>query len=268
MDQDGLADFLRIRREALRPPEVGLATTSTRRTPGLRREEVAALAGISVDRYERLERARAAPPPVDLMSGLARALRLDRAEFDTLCRLAGLPGAAPDRGYVDPGLMCLLDAVSAMPACVLDHELTVVEQNRLSEVLLGRCAGRPGWRSNLVWHWFTDDRMRATGTPEQRTGVGRALVAELRAVAAWRGPDDTAARLADELRTVSVGFARQWATTPAGQFEPVPWSIDHEAAGRLDLSWDLAVSRSTGHRLLMLRPKPATPTAERLGQLR
>jgi transcriptional regulator with XRE-family HTH domain len=268
MDQYGLADFLRTRREATRPSEVGLATSGVRRTPGLRREEVAALAGISVDRYERLERARAAPPSIDLVSGLGRALRLDRAEFDLVCRLAGLTGAEPGRGYVGPGLMGLFDALSAMPAGVLDHELTVVEQNRLSEVLLGRCAGRPGWRSNLVWHWFTDDRVRSMSTPEQRTGVGRALVAELRAVAAWRGPDDRAQRLGDELRTVSDEFARQWTTTPAGRFEPVPWSIDHEPAGRLDLSWDLAVSTSSGHRLLMLRPKPTTATAERLRQLR
>jgi len=268
MDQDGLANFLRIRRKALRPDDVGLASAGLRRTPGLRREEVAALAGISTDRYERLERSRTGPPPADLLAGLARALRLDRAEFETICRLAGLPGAVPARGYVEPGLMCLLDALSAMPACVLDRDLTVVEQNELSEVVLGRCAGLPGWRSNLVWHWFTDERMRSMGTPEQRAAIGRALVAELRALATWQGSEDMPGRLAADLKEVSVEFARQWPTTQVGRFEPVPLSIDHAEAGRLEVYCDMAVGMSSGYRLLMLRPKPGTATADRLQHLR
>ncbi|MFG1604687.1 helix-turn-helix transcriptional regulator [Actinoplanes sp. NPDC049265] len=267
MDQDGLAEFLRVRREALRPADVGLPATGVRRTPGLRREEVAELAGIPVDRYLRLERARAAPPGPDLTAALGRALRLERAEFDTLCRLAGGTGPTPDRGYVEPGLMVLLDALTAVPSAVVDHELTVVVQNPLSEALLGRCVGRAGRRSNLIWHWFTDERMRSMGTPGQLAAVGRGLVAELRTVAAWRGPDGTADRLAGELAAVSDEFARLWATTPVGRFESVPWSIDHPVEGRLEVHADLAVTMWSGHRLLMLRPKLGTGTAGRLRRL-
>jgi transcriptional regulator with XRE-family HTH domain len=268
MDLDGLANFLRIRREAMRPADVGLSDDGPRRTPGLRREEVAALAGISTARYERLERSRTLQPSTDMLAGLARALRLDRDEFDSFCRLAGHSGAVSDPGYLEPGLMFLLDGLSAMPAWILDRELTVVEQNPLSEVVLGRCAGLTGWRSNLVWHWFTSERTRSIGTPGQHTAVSRALVAELRALVAWHGPDDDAGRLAADLTETSQEFARLWTTTPVGRFEPLALTIDHERAGRLDVHCDMAVSMSSGHRVLMLRPKVGTPTGDRLQHLR
>jgi transcriptional regulator with XRE-family HTH domain len=258
MDQDGLANFLRIRRAAMRPADVGLSDDGPRRTPGLRREQVAALAGISTTRYERLERSRTLQPSADMLAGLARALRLDRDEFDSFCRLAGHSGAVPDSGYVEPGLMRLLDGLSAMPALILDKELTVVEQNPLSEVLLGRCAGLTGPRSNVVWHWVTSER----------AAVSRALVAEFRALVAWHGPDDNTSRLAADLASASDEFARLWTTTAVGRFEPLPLTIDHEKAGRLDVHCDMAVSMSSGHRVLMLRPKIGTPTSDRLQRLR
>ncbi|GLY97294.1 helix-turn-helix transcriptional regulator [Actinoplanes sp. NBRC 103695] len=268
MDHDGLANFLRIRREALRPADVGLAVEGRRRTPGLRREEVAALAGISTARYERLERSRTLQPSAEMLGDLARVLRLDREEIDTFFRLAGLAGAVPESGYVEPGLMFLLEALSAMPAWVLDRELTVVEQNQLSKAVLGRCTRRPGRQSNLVWHWFTSEKTRSMGTPEQRAAVGRALVAELRALVAWHGADDTLGRLAADLAAADDEFARLWATTPVGRFEPMSLTIDHGAVGRLELYFDMVVSMSSGHRVLMLRPKLGTPTSERLQDLR
>jgi transcriptional regulator with XRE-family HTH domain len=267
VDHDRLAEFLRTRREALRPADVGMPTGGARRKPSLRREEVAALAGMSPDRYERLERGRAAQPTTDMMADLGRALRLDRAELAEACRLAGLPPPASGGRYVEPGMMLLLDALAGTPACVLDEALTVVAQNSLAEAVLGRCAGLPGWRSNLVWHWFTDERLRARCAPERHTAFGRALAAELRALVAWHGADRPVGRLAADLRTASEQFARQWTAAPIAPFEPVRLSIGHADAGLLELSGELAVSASTGHRLLVLRPLPGTLTVVRLRQL-
>ena len=200
-------------------------------------------------------------PAAELLSGLARALRLDRDEVERLCRLAGRPGAVPDADYVDPGLICLLDALSAVPACVLDEELTVVKQNALSELVLDRCAGRPGHRSNLVWHWFTAEKTRSMGTPGQQSAVRRTLAAGPRTLVAWHGSDSTAGRLAADLAGADHEFARLWTTTSINRFEPIPLTIEHELVGRLDVYCDLAVSLSSGHRVLMLRPKVGTPPA-------
>nr|WP_221383265.1 helix-turn-helix transcriptional regulator [Actinoplanes polyasparticus] len=267
MDQSGLAEFLRRRREATRPEEVGLPVTGRRRTPGLRREEVAMLVGTSAERYERLERARAAQPSAKLLASLGRALRLDRTEFETACRLAARPEAVAQGDYVEPGMMALMGAVSDLPALLLGAELTVIEQNHLSEQILGRCAGQPGRRSNLIWHWFTEERLRRIVERDQLAAVGRTLLSELRAVVAWYGEDDPARGLASELAQVSPEFAQEWSTLGVGRFESMPLTIDHEEVGRLDLSCEMTLSTTSGHRLLYLCPKPGSATTGRLRQL-
>jgi transcriptional regulator with XRE-family HTH domain len=119
IDRPGLAEFLRRRREELSPADVGLPETSRRRTPGLRREEVAVLAGISSDFYARLEQARGSDPSEPVVAALARALRCTPDEKDHLFRLAGAPIPPRQVGrHIDPGLLQLAAHLDDLPTCV------------------------------------------------------------------------------------------------------------------------------------------------------
>jgi transcriptional regulator with XRE-family HTH domain len=129
-----LGEFLRTRRQALRPADVGLAPGGRRRTPGLRREEIALLANVTVDYYERLEQSRAGHPSETLLAGIARALRLSVDERDYLYRLAGYrpPATNAVSSYVEPAMMFLLDALTTVPAHVINDLTTILAQNSLS----------------------------------------------------------------------------------------------------------------------------------------
>jgi transcriptional regulator with XRE-family HTH domain len=132
MGDKALGEFLRHRREQLRPEDVGLAGGGRRRTPGLRREEVAGLAALSPDYYSRLEQGRVRTPSAAALASLARAIRLTGDEQDYLFRLAGQQPPEPRSPltHVDPAMMYLLDALGSTPAQVTDDLLTVIAQNR------------------------------------------------------------------------------------------------------------------------------------------
>ena len=150
MDRAELADFLRRRREQLRPSEVGLDAGPRRRTPGLRREEVAALAGMSADYYVRLEQKRSPRPSAQLLAALARALRLSDDERDHLYVLAGeRPPAGPYAGtHVRPGLLALLDQLEHAPAQILTDLGDLLAQNAMARLLFGgMCSVEPGQRN-------------------------------------------------------------------------------------------------------------------------
>src|SRR3954447_24517726 len=139
MDRPQLAEFLRSRRDRLRPEDVGLPAGLRRRTPGLRREEVATLATMSTDYYTRLEQQRGPQPSIQMLAALARALRLSTDERDSLFRVAG--HSAPDRltasAYVAPALLRVLDRLTDTPALVLSALGEVLVQNELSRALHG-----------------------------------------------------------------------------------------------------------------------------------
>ena len=200
MDRDGLADFLRRRREALRPSDVGLPEGARRRTAGLRREEVAALASMSSDFYTRLEQRRGSRPSPSMVASIARALRLTQDERDHLFRLAGhlAPPRGHRSGHVSPALMRVLDRLDT-PAQVTDDLGTVLRQNPLAEALLGEQAGQ-----NVIERWFTDAAARERWPSEDHDTVSRSYVAHLRAVV--RDDDPEARALVERLRA-SAEFA-------------------------------------------------------------
>jgi len=267
VDRFQFAQFLRTRREALRPGDVGLPPGGLRRTPGLRREEVAALAGIKSDFYERLELGRVMQVAPEVVADLAKALRLHREAFVRLCRLAGFHGAVAGERYVEPGTLALLDALVDVPAWVLDDAMTVVAQNALSSAFHRVSVGQPGWRSNLVWQWFMIDSPKQLVPPHDRAVLSRALVTELRAAAAWRGEGTTPGRLVADLKETSPEFARHWEQAAVTRFEPIRFSCTHRV-GLLELNLEMMVSPATGHRLLLLRPDIGTGTSVRLGRLK
>src|SRR4051812_3701464 len=165
MDRAELAHFLRRSRERLRPDEVGLSAGPRRRTPGLRREEVALLAGMSADYLMRLEQARSPQPSTQLLRALAHALRLDDDERDHLYLLAGHrpPAGRLAGSHVRPGLQILLQQLGTIPAQVMSDLGDVLAQNALAETLFGSvCSPRPHDHDqdhNVVWRWFNDPRL-------------------------------------------------------------------------------------------------------------
>ncbi|NDZ78645.1 helix-turn-helix transcriptional regulator, partial [Streptomyces sp. SID10853] len=202
MQRDQLADFLRLRREAIRPAEAGIPEGPRRRTHGLRREEVAMLAGMSVDYVVRLEQGRSSQPSPQLLGALARALRLSDDERDHLFHLAGHrpPPADGVARLARAGLVRMLGLLGDTPAMVLSDLGEALAQNRASVLLAGDRTGFSGDRRYGVYRWFTDPAARAAGVPEEREHHARRLVADLRAVAGRRSGDPTVTGLVDRLR--------------------------------------------------------------------
>ncbi|MDJ1640318.1 helix-turn-helix transcriptional regulator [Streptomyces pakalii] len=269
MERDQLADFLRRRREAIRPAEVGIAGGPRRRTSGLRREEVAMLAGMSVDYVVRLEQGRSSQPSPQLLTALARALRLTDDERDHLFHLAGHqpPPADAVAGLARAGLVRMLDLLGDTPAMVVSDLGEVLAQNRMSLLLAGDHTGFSGDRRYLVYRWFTDPAVRAAGAPEEHEHQARQLVADLRAAAGRRSGDPVVARLIDRLRAASEEFRRIWAEHEVGVRRADRKTLLHPRVGRLVMDCETLVTPDHGQLLLVLTPADAG-TRERLDLLR
>ncbi|MFE9680892.1 helix-turn-helix transcriptional regulator [Streptomyces sp. NPDC006285] len=263
-DRNTLGEFLRSRRERLRPQDVGLAPGGRRRTPGLRREEVALLATLSSDYYSRLEQGRVKTPSEAALASLARAMRLSSEEQQHLFRLAGQRPPEPHSplAHVDPAMQYLLDVLDSTPAQVCDDLLTVVAQNRAAEVLLGKWAGLPGFESNVTWRWFADPASRALNDPDEHERIGRAYAADLRAGSGRRPRRDAVAHgLVADLLTRSSEFARLWEEHDVAALSSAPKRILHPLVGDLDLQCDVVLSPATGHRLVLFRPRVGSDAA-------
>src|SRR6201996_2323759 len=162
MDRPALADFLRRHRESLQPGDVGLPAGARRRTPGLRREDVAALAAMSTDYYTRLEQQRGPQPSEQMLSSLARALRLTGDERDYLFRIAGhtAPVSVTPPTPVAPALLRVLDRLEDTPALILSSLGETLVQNRMAKALMGDATGYTGHARSEIYRWFTDPEQR------------------------------------------------------------------------------------------------------------
>ena len=256
MERAQLADFLRRRREAMQPEDVGLARTARRRTSGLRREEVAMVAGMSADYYTRLEQQRGPQPSVSMLAALARALRLSLPERDHLFRLAGHtpPSADVRSDHVSRGLARVLDRVDA-PAMVTNDLGETLAQNPLAVALFGderRFVWGAPERSRW-YRWFADPEERRLHAPADHERLSRSYAAALR-VATGRHPDDQRAQqLVDRLAEVSSEFAALWADhdvswrpgdTPHLRARCQHWH--RRCLCRLTARWDRTTSKPEG----------------------
>jgi transcriptional regulator with XRE-family HTH domain len=269
MERDQLADFLRHRRAAIRPAEVGIAAGPRRRTAGLRREEVAMLAGMSVDYVVRLEQGRSSQPSTQLLGALARALRLSDDERDHLFHLAGHRPAPADgvARLARAGLMRMLDLLRDTPAMVLSDLGEVLAQNRAAVLLTGDHTGLSGDRRYVVHRWFTDPATRAVCPPEEREYHARRLVADLRATAGRRAGDPTVAGLVDRLQAASADFRRLWAEHEVAVRRADRKTVLHPRVGLLRMDCETLVSPDQRQQLVVLTPADAE-TRERLELLR
>lgn len=235
--------------------------------PGLRREEVARLAGLSADYYTELERGRGAQPSPQVLAALARALRLDGDERDHLFHLAGRPVPPAAHGpaaHVQPALLGLLDRLTTTPAQVITDLHETLVQNPLAAALVGRPPAVHGPAASLVHRWFTDPDARALYPPEDHAYHSRVFVADLRAVAARRGRDSDAARLAAALRRRSAEFAALWDTRDVALRRADRKRLVHPALGVLEVDCHSLFSEDGCQRLLWFTAPAGSRTAERL----
>ncbi|CAL9335003.1 hypothetical protein SUDANB21_00157 [Streptomyces sp. enrichment culture] len=256
MEREQLADFLRRRREAIRPAEVGLADGPRRRTRGLRREEVAMLAGMSVDYVVRLEQGRSSQPSAQLLVALARALRLSDDERDHLFHLAGHrpPPADGTARLARAGLVRMLDLLGDTPAAVLSDLGEMLAQNRASLLLMSDLTGFRGDRRYMIYRWFTEPEARAVCPPEYRELHGRRLVADLRAAAGRRAGDPEAAGLVERLEAASPEFKALWAEHEVAVRRADRKTLLHPRVGPLLLDCETLVTPDQRQELLVLTP--------------
>src|SRR3954447_23978598 len=213
MGRAGLADLLRSRRLRLAPADVGIPPGTRRRTPGLRRDEVAALAAISTDYYTRLEQQRGPNPSVAVLGALARAVRMTDDERDHLFFLAGQqpPMRHVETTHVSPGLLHLLDRLADTPAFVVNDLEHTVFQNAMSVAVMGDQQRYTGRERSFTWRWFTDAATRVRFPESDWPTHSRTHVANLRATHGRRGADADVASLVTDLLAASPEFAGLWA---------------------------------------------------------
>lgn len=269
VDRDQLAQFLRTRREALQPEDVGMARGARRRTPGLRREEVAQLAGMSTDYLNRLEQARAPQPSEQMLTALARGLRLSHAERDHLFRLAGHP--APERvgtsDHVSPGILRILDRLQDTPAQIISELGETLVQTGPAVALLGDASRLNGLQRFTVYRWFTEPSSRDVYVAADHEERGRTFVGELRAAYVRLGASSRAGEIVTALLRVSAEFAEIWAAHDVTEKHPQTKRFAHPEVGTLTLDCQTLLDPETGQRLLVFTAVPGTPDADRLALL-
>jgi transcriptional regulator with XRE-family HTH domain len=270
MDHDELAGCLRSWRDRLTPAEVGLPAGGQRRAPGLRREEVARLAGLSVDYLARLEQGRASNPSPSVLAPLARALRLTDDERAHHFRVAGqAEPAAQGRidGHLTPGVQRILDRLTDVPVVVMDAAWHIVAANVLAVALIGDSSGLPARERNIIWRHFTGAPSRFVRDDEDDVRLGAEAVADLRE-ALGRYPDDDVLRtLIDDLHEVSPRFAELWEQRPVAQRNASRKTIEHPEVGPVTLDCDVLTVRGSDLRLIVYSAAPGSPDANALALL-
>jgi transcriptional regulator with XRE-family HTH domain len=259
---DELAACLRTWRDRTRPHDVGLPSSGRRRAPGLRRQEVAQLAGVSVDYLSRLEQGRADAPSPSVLAALARTLRLSADERDHLFRLAD--EAPPRAGAIDrritPGVRRVLDRLHDVPVAVVDPAWDVIAMNDLARALLGDAG-------NALRRHFAGEAGRVVRTPEQVAQMEVAAVADLHG-AAGRYPDDERLQeLIAELRATSPRFAELWEQRPVARHSADRKTIDHPEIGRVTVDCDELTVSGSDLRIVVYSAPPGSDDARALALL-
>ncbi|HEY6888754.1 MAG TPA: helix-turn-helix transcriptional regulator [Solirubrobacter sp.] len=263
MDADDLADCLRTWRDRLSPAEAGLPASSRRRAPGLRREEVAQLAGLSVDYLARLEQGRASAPSPSVLAPLARALRLSDDERSHLFRVAGLapPGAGQIDRHITPSVQRVLDRLADVPVMVVDAAWQLIAKNALATALLGDND------QNILRRHFSGEPSPIARTPEEVAAMEAGWVGDLH-LAAGRYPNDGPLHeLIADLRAMSPRFAELWEQRPVAHHVADRKTIVHPEVGPITVDCDVLTVAGSDLRIVVYTAPPGSPDARALALL-
>ncbi len=269
---DEFAQILRAWRDRVRPEDAGLPPGLNRRAPGLRREELALIAGVSVDYVVRLEQGRARHPSPQLLASLARALRLNDVERDHLFRVAG--AAVPSRGLVPrdvtPSAQRMVDRFRNAPVAVAVHTAIyeLVLWNPLWAAMFGDPSGQPRLERNVPWRYFTDPTLRITHTPDDDEAYARDLVGHIRS-AAGRYPDDPEIpELVDRLIGTSPDFARRWKAGTVGELRSSRKTVHTDAVGDVVVDCDTFTGGPGDQTMVVMTAEPGSEDEQKLDLLR
>lgn len=268
MDSGGFGDAVRRWRDRLPPSAVGVPAGGRRRATGLRREELAGLAGISMDYLTRLEQGRATSPSAQVVEALARALQLSDTERELLFRLAGhaVPGPGLVSSRITASVQRLLDRMAHTPVVVYDAAWTLLVANAPYDALMGPTTNWRGLERNAVWRNLVGPDGRVVHTAAEQTEFEALLVADLRMTAARYPADPQLKQLIDSLAAHSPRFVELW-----GSSAPAPHqnfgrhkTIHHPDVGTIALDCDTLVVAGDDLRIMVYTAEPSTPDAERL----
>jgi transcriptional regulator with XRE-family HTH domain len=265
MDRTQLADFLRTRREALQPEDVGLPRGARRRTGGLRREEVAALSGMSTDYYARIEQQRGPQPSEQMLAAIARGLHLSLDERDHLFRLGG--HATPQRAlrddHLSPGMMRIVDRLQDTPAIVVNRYGETLLQTPMARALLGDETHFTGLARSVVYRWFTDPASRDIYPVEDHPKHARIFTAQLRQAYA-AAPGGRVGEMVTALLAASDEFAAIWAEHSVGLTHVDRKRIVHRDLGEFDLWCQNLLDPGQAQVLVVFTAAPGSASYEKL----
>lgn len=260
IDRTGLAGFLRSRREALQPEDVGLPRGQRRRTDGLRREEVAVLCHMSTDYYSRLEQERGPQPSEQMIASIAQGLHLSLDERDHLFRLAGHtpPTRRAGGDHIGPGMLRIFDRLTDTPAEIVTELGETLRQNALGAALTGDTTGYTGPARSRGYRWFTNPATRRRYPPEEHAYHSRVLAAGLRQLVAVRGPGSRAAHLCDLLLADSEEFRALWDVHEVGLTFGEAKRLVHPDVGLMEVNCQTLVDPDQSHLLLVYTAAPGS----------
>lgn len=263
-----LGDFLRNRRERLTPEQAGLPSTGRRRTPGLRREEAAVLAGVGVTWYTWLEQGRTINVSMQVITAIGRALRLTDEESQHLLRLAGMQPAEPEAVTCDPAMLTafqpVLDKLDPYPACLQTPLFSVIAYNRTYRHLFTDIDAIPAADRNCAVKFFTDSSWRDRFVDADV--VATRMVARMRTAASTGANGAEAALVIGRLLDQSDEFARLWRRHDVLLQHYEVKRLDNPLVGRLSLSFVSSQVAETGHRMTIMIPED-DQTRDRLERL-
>jgi len=268
LDHEGLAAFLRGRRQALQPEDVGLRRGARRRTSGLRREEVAELCNMSTDYLARLERSSGSQPSQQMAAAIARGLRLTPDERDHLFVLCGHRQQTRHLrdAHISPGLLRVMDRLQDTPALIIGPVGETLQQTPPAIALLGDETQFEGSARGALYRWFTDPRARDRYLADDHDLHSRVYVAIVRAAATAQGPGSAAATLVRDLRQIKE-FAELWDRQEVN----VRWGgakrFNHPEVGRIDLYCQTLLDPDQGQSLLIFTATPGSDSHEKLALL-
>jgi transcriptional regulator with XRE-family HTH domain len=267
---DEFAEVLRAWRDRLSPQELGLPPGTGRRAPGLRREELAILAGVSVEYLVRLEQGRARHPSPQLLGALARALRLTEDERDHLYRVGGAPAPSDEfvPRHITPGVQRVLDRLGDVPIGVHSAAWDLLWWNPLWAALTGDPSELRGLDRNVAWRHFTQKAAVIDFDEHHAEEFSHDLVADLREAIGRYPQDPGLATLIDRLQAESPDFADRWSEARVARHRSSSKTATTTPVGPIAIDCDVLTAPGTDLRIVVYTVAPGSPDASKLALLR